>query len=229
MSAQAALRFGAGAVALATLPSNRSLYAAAAPELLTFLIGAGDRYTSDDADRLLEEAARFDVLVVGPGLGRDQQAFVARIVGEREGKLLLDADALDALPEPRSLLQRPGDTVITPHAGELRRLAADVPSLATANRVAAESATTVVLKGWPTFVTTREEVVAVTSGGPHLATIGTGDILAGMIGALWAGGLESSIAARSGAYWHGRTAASVAETEVLTADRLLARVGSLPS
>jgi NAD(P)H-hydrate repair Nnr-like enzyme with NAD(P)H-hydrate dehydratase domain len=62
--------------------------------------------------------------------------------------------------------------------------------------------------------------VLVTSGGPELASIGTGDVLAGMIGALWARGLDAKSAAVSGAYWHGRAAANLAGTRAVTADVL---------
>ena len=78
---------------------------------------------------------------------------------------------------------------------------------------------TVLLKGAPTFVVS-DTVAAVTSGGPELATIGTGDVLAGMIAALQARGLDAPVAARSAAYWHGVAGADLASTGTVTADRL---------
>jgi NAD(P)H-hydrate epimerase len=67
--------------------------------------------------------------------------------------------------------------------------------------------------------------VLVTTGGPELASIGTGDVLAGMIGALWARGLGSAEAAVSGAYWHGTAGADLAAHETVTAPGLLDRIG----
>lgn len=62
--------------------------------------------------------------------------------------------------------------------------------------------------------------MAVATGGPELATIGTGDVLAGMIAALWSRGLEADVAARSGAFWHGVAGAAIAARMALTADQL---------
>lgn len=226
MSAKSALRFGAGAVALASLAVSQPMYAVAGPEILTVRVGSGDRYQLPDADRLISEANRFDVLALGSGLGPGQEEFVARVAAEWTGKLLLDADAL--LPGSMAFADRPGETIITPHAGEFQRMTGQPASYSAAARVAEEAGLTVVLKGWPTFVAHRDGTVAVTSGGRQLATIGTGDVLAGMISALWARGLAGPVAARSAAYWHGRTAAAAAESKLLTADRLVDHVGSLP-
>jgi NAD(P)H-hydrate repair Nnr-like enzyme with NAD(P)H-hydrate dehydratase domain len=78
----------------------------------------------------------------------------------------------------------------------------------------------VLRKGNPTMVCDGGLPVLVTTGGPELATIGTGDVLAGMIAALWARGLGPTDAAISGAYWHGVAGAILAEHETVTADVL---------
>jgi NAD(P)H-hydrate epimerase len=83
----------------------------------------------------------------------------------------------------------------------------------------------VILKGNPTFVTDGSTPWVVRSGGPELATIGTGDVLAGMVGALCARGLDPFVAARSAAYWHGVAGADLASRETVTADRLASWVG----
>jgi NAD(P)H-hydrate repair Nnr-like enzyme with NAD(P)H-hydrate dehydratase domain len=67
--------------------------------------------------------------------------------------------------------------------------------------------------------------VLVTSGGPELASIGTGDVLAGMLGALWARGLAPTEAAISAAYWHGIAGASLAGSGTVTAEELARHVG----
>ena len=163
------------------------------------------------------------MVVLGPGLGRDQQPLVSTFLTRRDGPLLLDADGLFGL-EPAQLAARNGPTIITPHVGEFRRLAGVGADPAAAVTFAAETGTVVLLKGSPTFVTAGGPPWVVDSGGPELATIGTGDVLSGMIGALWARGLGPLAAARSGAYWHGRAAAALADDGVVTADRLAAEI-----
>lgn len=66
----------------------------------------------------------------------------------------------------------------------------------------------------------------VDSGGPELASIGTGDVLAGMIGALWARGLEPIEAAISGAYWHGIAGADLKQVRTVTADVLVSHISA---
>nr|NIS36752.1 bifunctional ADP-dependent NAD(P)H-hydrate dehydratase/NAD(P)H-hydrate epimerase [Actinomycetota bacterium]NIU71237.1 bifunctional ADP-dependent NAD(P)H-hydrate dehydratase/NAD(P)H-hydrate epimerase [Actinomycetota bacterium]NIV90694.1 bifunctional ADP-dependent NAD(P)H-hydrate dehydratase/NAD(P)H-hydrate epimerase [Actinomycetota bacterium]NIW33192.1 bifunctional ADP-dependent NAD(P)H-hydrate dehydratase/NAD(P)H-hydrate epimerase [Actinomycetota bacterium] len=117
-----------------------------------------------------------------------------------------------------------GGTIVTPHAGEWQRLTGRPATYREVREERSGLALTVLLKGAPSFVI-ADEVVAVTSGGPELATIGTGDVLAGMIGALLARGLDAPMAARSAAYWHGIAGAHLAARGTVTADRLVDEVG----
>lgn len=176
MAARSALAFGAGAVGLAT--PDVTLSQQLAPEILAYPI-----------DDLPE---RFDVWVVGPGLGARHRDLVAH-AHRRTRPTVIDADALG----PYSAAAAHPDIVFTPHAGELRRMG-ELPREAT-----------VVRKGNPTIVDGDPPWI-VSSGGPELATIGTGDVLAGMIGALLARGLTGPEAARSAAYWHGTAGRSLA-------------------
>jgi NAD(P)H-hydrate repair Nnr-like enzyme with NAD(P)H-hydrate dehydratase domain len=75
-------------------------------------------------------------------------------------------------------------------------------------------------KGNPTMISDGGLPVLVDTGGPELASIGTGDVLAGMIAALWARGLKGMEAAVSAAYWHGVAGADLARHETVTADVL---------
>ena len=226
LAARSALRFGAGAVSIGTTARLQPLYASLAPEILTTVVGEAEGYGADAAAALLEAAARYDVLVLGPGLGSGEEEFVDRIVRGRVGGLLLDADGLNALDGLKAITDRRGGTILTPHAGEFARLVGEEASWQAARRVAEQTGATVVLKGWPTFVAEPGRVVAVTSGGPELATIGTGDVLSGMIAAAWASGQSEPVAARTGAHWHGRTGARLAEKGIVTADQLANHVGS---
>ncbi len=215
MAAKAALGFGAGAVGLAVPAEAAGVAAAAAPELL--------HYSIDDLPQ------RYDVLVIGPGLGIERAGFAAKILSTWEGPMVIDADALAAIAPDRVAGHRAkghrSRMVITPHAGEFERLTGRSPSYSEARELATRIGATVLLKGNPTFVTDGGVPWLVNTGGPELATIGTGDVLAGMTAALLAGGHDPLVAARSAAYWHGRAGADLAMTRVVTAPRLVEEIG----
>jgi ADP-dependent NAD(P)H-hydrate dehydratase / NAD(P)H-hydrate epimerase len=153
---------------------------------------------------------RVQAWVAGPGLGTDDAAR-ARLDAALKGPepAVVDADGLTLLAG-REPLQRPGGTVLTPHAGELARLLdaerADVEArrLEHARRAAARYRAVVLLKGSTTVVATPEGAVRVNpTGTSWLATAGSGDVLAGQIGTLLAAGLGPFDAASVGAWLHG--------------------------
>lgn len=221
LAARAALRFGAGAVRLAVPGSVVERVAAAAPEIMVTGSRA-ERFTVDDANDLATMGNRFDVLVIGPGLGRESDPFARLLLDSWTGGKVVDADALAAAGSLSKLDD--ASTVITPHKGEWQRLT-NLPATPDAVLEACRNRSlTVLLKGSPTLVF-GEAAAVVTSGGPELATIGTGDVLAGMIGALVARGLDVEEAARSAAYWHGVAASALAAEGTVTADRLADAVG----
>ncbi len=162
--------------------------------------------------RLLDLAGERDAVVLGPGLGQEPgtRALVRAFVRACPVPLVIDADGLNALAalagEPSALdaLRRDAATVLTPHPGEMARLAgrptADVqrsrPETATA--LARETGALVVLKGERTLVAEPSGRAAVAAAGnPGMATGGTGDVLAGVVGSLLArhGALLSATAA----------------------------------
>ena len=204
LAARAALRFGAGAVGVAVPPESAQIAAAAAPDLL---------HHSFD---LLPD--RYQVLLVGPGLGSEHQDWARGLITRWPGPVVADADALASVV-PRT------DLVVTPHAGEFERMSGSKPSFATAATLAENLGATVLLKGNPTFIAGGGIPWLVDSGGPELATIGTGDVLAGMVAALLANGLSPEAAALSAAFWHGRAGAALAATETVTAPGLLDEIG----
>ena len=213
------LRAGAGAVMIACPPTVEEKVRA--PEIMTRAIGETRSFSEADLPEVLQLAGRFDVVIIGPGLGSapDLSGFVRGVLQGCDGPVVADADALNALDGPEDL-RREGETVITPHTGEFSRLTARSASYLEAVRLADRSGATVLLKGAPTFVMGAERWV-VNSGGPELSTIGTGDVLAGMVGAFWSAGLDGPAAARSGAYWHGRAAADLQRSRTVTADLLV--------
>jgi len=180
---------------------------------------------------ILDVAREFDAVVVGPGMTvAHGSAIVARsLVKDVEVPLVLDADGLNAMVDAAETLSaRTGATVITPHPGELARLLDTTPTDIQSDRLKYGKALsgprlTCVLKGAHTIVSGRDRQTVTLAGGPALATAGTGDVLAGMIGALLAQGLEPFEAGALGAYLHGRagdhaasalTAASVIAEDV---------------
>ena len=215
LAGKAALGFGAGAVGVAVPPEAATIAAAAAPELL--------HYPMDDLP------IRYDVLVIGPGLGTGHTDLVRKILSSWEGPMVIDADALAAIAPARVVgddaISPRSRTVITPHAGEFERVTGQAPSYPGARELGRRMGATVLLKGNPTFVTDGGTPWLVNSGGPELATIGTGDVLAGMTAALLAAGQDPVEAGRSAAYWHGRAGADLARTRVVTALRLVDEIG----
>lgn len=211
LAGRAALNFGAGAVGLAVPDSAAATANASAPELL--------HYPIDDLP------TRYQVLVIGPGLGLEQTDLVAKLIADWSGPMVIDADALAALDSRRPLPNR--SAVLTPHSGEFERLAGVASSYQAARALAEALEATVLLKGNPTFVTDGTTPWVIDTGGPELATIGTGDVLSGMLGALLAGGLSPLEAARSAAYWHGRAGADLASRRTVTATALAEHVASI--
>lgn len=222
LAARSALAMGAGAVALVVPGALASSYVAW-PDIMTKPIGDGDRFAAADAGSVLVETERYDVMVLGPGLGPSQSGLVGRLVAEWGGPLLIDADGLNALDGLDAVAARDAPTVITPHAGEFERLTGRPAHAAAAMTVPDDAGVVVLLKGNPTVIAGTEPWL-VSTGGPELATIGTGDVLAGAVGALWARGLDAEVATRSAAYWHGLAGAVLKPRGSVTASELTAEL-----
>jgi yjeF C-terminal region, hydroxyethylthiazole kinase-related len=162
---------------------------------------------------LLDHLEGADALAIGPGLSTDEETadLVRRLVRDCPVPFVLDADGLNAFTERAAeLADRKADAVLTPHVGEFVRLSGvSVRDLAedrlTHVRALAERTGAVtLLKGSRTLVTTPDGVVRINpTGGPVLATAGSGDVLTGIIGGLVARGLDPGDAASAGAYIHG--------------------------
>ncbi len=179
------------------------------------------------AGSALEELSRCRALVVGPGLGRhpEMAAEVARFLAAAPVPAVVDADALVALAGAGAVPAPPGaPRVITPHAGEYRTLVGEdlgPDRVAAARRLAAGWGAVTLVKGTTTAVADPDgSVLLATAATSALATAGTGDVLAGVIGALLARGTPALWAASLGAHVHGR-AGGIGPAEGL-------RAGDLP-
>lgn len=203
LAARAALRAGVGLVKLASPEPVLDAVMGLEPSATGVPIPAdasGAMHPHEAAaviDRLLAEV---DALVVGPGLGRcpGVSAATIRAITQDQRPVVLDADALNCLAETPSFdLDFHAPAILTPHPGEYQRLAealrisGDPRSPehrpAAAAELAARLGCVVVLKGRHTVVTDGLRAWTCTAGHPCLATAGTGDVLAGLIGALVAG------------------------------------------
>jgi hydroxyethylthiazole kinase-like uncharacterized protein yjeF len=240
LSSLAALRSGAGLVRLGLPGSLLTVIGAAAPEVITDpLPETADGSTALSAVSFL--AGRMNdtkAVVMGPGLGRHPETadLVRRLVPDCPCPLVLDADALNAFEgRPERLRRRAGETVLTPHAGEMSRLtgvaAGDIAAdpVAAATAAAAEWNCIVVLKGAPTVTADPSGRAWVNStGNPGMATAGSGDVLAGLIGGLIAQGVSVPAAARCGVWLHGKAgdlAAAERHPRSLIAGDLLGFIG----
>lgn len=182
LAGEAALRCGAGLVSIATRPAHTAALTARRPELMCHGVEA--------AGALAPLLARASVVVLGPGLGRDEWArALFGAVLDAGLPLVLDADALNLLagqPERRP------DWVLTPHPGEAARLLGTSTAAVQADRFAAVAALAaryggaIVLKGAGTLVHDGQGISLCPYGNPGMATAGMGDVLSGVTGALLA-------------------------------------------
>ena len=227
LATRSALNAGAGAATIVCAASLVPVYASLDPGVMAAGVGNSHWFTVGDLDGVLEVVERYDVLVVGPGLGPVDPQFVEGLLYGFKGALVLDADGINALHNDEALANRRAPTVITPHAGEFVRLTGEDASYDAAARLADRTVSVVLLKGNPTFVTDGKTTWAVTTGGPELATIGTGDVLGGMVGAYMAAGLSADVAARSAAYHHGMAGARLDRHGTVTATDLVVEIGQI--
>ncbi|HUO81257.1 MAG TPA: NAD(P)H-hydrate dehydratase [Gammaproteobacteria bacterium] len=199
LTAEAALRAGAGLVTVATETRNAQLLTAARPELMASGV--------EDGGALAPLLERAGVVAIGPGLGRgDWGRSLWQAVLAAERPLIVDADALNLLAgQPR----RRADWVLTPHPGEAARLlrssAAEVQAdrLAAVREIAGRYDGVAVLKGVCTLVSADGQETAVCDrGSPAMATAGSGDVLTGVLAGIAAAGRPLAAAARAAVLVH---------------------------
>jgi NAD(P)H-hydrate epimerase len=202
LAARAALRSGVG-LARAMLPQPLALPALACLPSMTALAmpvsGSGELIAHECAAMLDHARDAADAIVIGPGLGNHAsiEPLVLRTLQQSRAPVVVDADALNAMARiPDLARDLKASCVLTPHPGEFRRLAdalnLDADPIAPAHRPAAAEALAqrvgciVVLKGAGTIVTNGHDTWTCDAGHACLATGGTGDVLAGLLGGLLA-------------------------------------------
>ncbi|MFZ0298285.1 MAG: NAD(P)H-hydrate dehydratase [Candidatus Sulfotelmatobacter sp.] len=207
MAGMAVLRTGAGLSTVATAKSVLGTVAGFHPELMTEPLPETDAgaISTRAQDRIEELSQGMTVLAIGPGISRDSQTaeLVRALVAKLQLPMVVDADGLNAFQGRTAKLNGEGRTlVITPHPGEMARLAGctipDVQKdrLGTARKFAREHELIVVLKGHRTLVVRPDgEGWVNTTGNAGMATAGTGDILTGMVAGMIAQHSKDAFAA----------------------------------
>lgn len=255
LCARSALRSGAGLVTLALPSGLQAAVSAQAPEALT--IGLPENSSGSLRPegvgrlKLSHKERRYTTLVIGPGLTRhtDTAKLVLHALSSLDIPAVVDADALNILSEQelsgvRELLRARGKPcVFTPHPGEMGRClhssAAEVNAdrLGAARRLAQEWGGVALLKGRQTVIASRERAAVNATGGPGLAKGGTGDVLAGLVGGLWAQALASGrvagdaafLSAALGAHLHGlagELAAARLSEQAMTAQDVIGQLSA---
>lgn len=207
------MRTGAGMVKIITPACNRQIIQQSLPEAMLYTYEG-----NPDREKVRQSLDWCDVVVAGPGIGTDENAYLLMkwILDDKELPMVIDADGLNLLAAHEELmemaaLRRPEGTIITPHPGELNRLLKTDKKEYEADReqlihrlaeqlhciVAAKDAVTIVAKA------AEDEIYIGTSGNDSLATAGSGDVLAGVAGALLAQGMGEFHAACLAVYLHG--------------------------
>jgi len=202
LSAQAALRCGAGLVSLATRPEHVPAALTRLPEVMTLGVSS--------ANQLMDVLVHASVLVVGPGLGQAPWGrSLLSAAAQAKMPQVWDADALNLLSNADFKLT--SGSVITPHPGEAARLLGISTSQVQGDRPAAARAlvkkysVACVLKGAGSLIADVDGRLALCDHGhPAMATAGLGDVLAGVIGALLAQGLSAFDAACLAVWLHAR-------------------------
>lgn len=212
LAARAALRTGAGLVTVAAPPEALPVHAAHLTAIMLRGMEGANGLRTVLADQ------RLNTIVLGPalGIGAMTRAMVAVALSERRSTVI-DADAITSfsgMADDLAVLTRATPVVMTPHDGEFERLFSDKPSVVNleskiekARYAALFLGCVVVLKGPDTIIAAPDGRIAINENGtPLLATAGTGDVLAGMIGGLMSQGMPAFDAACAAVWLHALAA-----------------------
>ncbi|KIE42144.1 bifunctional ADP-dependent NAD(P)H-hydrate dehydratase/NAD(P)H-hydrate epimerase [Geobacter anodireducens] len=223
MAANSAVRSGAGLVSLAVPASLNAILEVKTTEAMTIpLADGGTGFLGNESLVPLRAAIQGrDAVALGPGLSWQPAtaALVRHLLADITAPLVLDADALNALSEQTDLLKgtRPDTVVLTPHPGEMARLAGTTTAAVEADRIgvardfAARFGVYLILKGARSVIASPDGRMALNgSGNPGMASGGMGDVLTGVVTALLGQGYEPFAACTLGAFVHGHAADLVA-------------------
>jgi NAD(P)H-hydrate epimerase len=223
MACQAALRMGAGLVTLAVPKSLNAIMEMKLTEVMTEPLPETAKQTLSlrAFGTLIRLCENKKAVIIGPGLGtfKETQSLVLKLIRTLDLPIILDADGLTALAtQPKTLPVKNGSFILTPHPGEMARLRRSQIKEVLEDRVglsrnfSQSQHVYLVLKGHPTLITTpKGEVFINPTGNPGMASGGTGDVLAGMIGGLVCQGFDILPSLQMAVYVHGMAGDEVAQ------------------
>ncbi len=222
LASEAGLRAGAGVSTLACPASLNPILEVKLTEVMTSLLADKDGEIVPDAlSGALLACHEKQAIVIGPGLGagKGTHALVEGLLPQLTQPVVVDADGLNVLSLCLdSLKKRAGATILTPHPGEMARLLGctvaeiEADRLTVATDFAREYNVILVLKGAPTVIATPDGKIFINgSGNPLLASGGTGDVLAGLIGGFLCQGCPPDVATVLAVFLHGAAADRLAE------------------
>ncbi len=220
----AALRSGVG---LVTMAFPESAYLPIASKLTEALLmplpeNLSGTFSVKAAEKLLPELDRFDAIVIGPGIGvnEDTAALVRAVITNAKVPVIVDADAINIIAKNLAILRNAtSEVVLTPHPKEMSRLVGTPVEIVQSDRITCAKAFAqangvyVVLKGSNTVVAEpkKQKTYINASGNSGLSKGGSGDVLAGLMGGFAVQGFELINAVTAAVYVHGHTGDAVAE------------------
>lgn len=214
LSAQAALKAGAGLITLGICGSLNSAMEAKLTEVMTLPLSDNNgKIASNAADKIIEFSKNCDCILFGPGLGRggEVKELLSVLLRNSHIPVVIDADGINALSEDKTILEQCSCSIIlTPHTAEMSRLTGYDIEYIESNRfevsaeLSQELGATIILKGCHTIVTGSNDKQYINiTGNPGMATGGSGDVLAGIVSAFLARGLAEEEASAAAVYIHG--------------------------
>lgn len=214
MASQSALKAGCGLITVGICESLNSIMECKTTEVMTLPLEDTDGHIgAASAQKILDKMDNCDAVLIGPGLGRsaDASKIVREVLTNSLIPVIIDADAINIVAKDKSVLDGCSCNVIfTPHAAEMSRLTGLDISYIEKNRLsvslefAEEYGAALILKGHHTIVTAADSKQYINiTGNPGLATGGSGDVLAGLVAAYAARGIDLPAAGAMAVYLHG--------------------------
>jgi len=214
-SALSFLKAGGGLSYLATPKSIAPFLASKGPEIVSIPQQETDSgsLAMENREELLELSQRVSMVVIGPGvsLNDETQELVRELIKSIEAPVLIDGDGITAIASDLGIIKkRKAGTILTPHSGEMARLAnlgvdeVNRDKVSMLQKTARDLNAIIVFKGAHSLIGYPDERVYInTSGNPGMATAGSGDVLTGAIAAMYGLGLPLGEVVRMGVFMHG--------------------------
>ena len=209
LAAMGALRTGAGLTFLGVPESIYAIEAIKLNEPVVFPLPDQDgKLSRESIPEILNRLPNMDAVLIGPGLGQSEDAFlvVKAVLENAQCPVVLDADGINVLSQHRDILRgRTCPTILTPHGGEFARLGGVIGEdrMVSARETARDLGCILLLKGHETCITDGERDYLNTTGNPGMAVGGSGDVLAGILVSLLGQHIPPLEAAAIGAWLHG--------------------------